>query len=227
MLSDEPNADAVDARALLAAGNNADLYELVFQAHGLGYRRDATLFASEEDPPPYYGNMLTLRPDAKEAQRAEALALTRKRRSVGVKDGFHRLDLSSDGFDLLFEAAWVWAPAESLQETDWEQVRDADALSMWENAWQAAGSPADCRVFPSSLLSDPRVAFLGRRGKDGYDAGCILNRSGGCIGLSNIFGPPDDAEVHAAAAAAEFAEGLPVVVSGSWWKLSNGALRAW
>lgn len=208
------NVKATDARALLAAANNADLYGLVFEAHGLGYRREAAVFVSEEDPPPYYGNMLTLQPDASAAQLAEARALRRARGSVGVKDGFRRLDLSAEGFDLLFEATWVWAPAERLQGSGgWERVRDAEALTAWEDAWQAAGSPADRRVFPSSLLSERRIAFLGRPGHDGYDAGCIVNRSDGCIGLSNVFGAPADTEVHAAAAgaAAELAEGLPVV----------------
>jgi hypothetical protein len=208
------NLDVTDARALLGAINNADIYGLVFKAHGLAFRRGATVFVSEEDPPPYHSNMLALHPDASVSQLEEVLALKRLRGTVGVKDGFRRLDLSAEGFDLLFEAAWVWAPAQSLRVSDgWERVRDAEALTAWEQAWQACGSPADRRVFPPSLLSEDHIAFLGLPSNDGYNAGCIVNWSEGCVGLSNVFSASADIEVHAAAAgaAAKLADGQPIV----------------
>ena len=40
-------------RAHHAARNNADLYEAVFRALGLGFHRDASLFRAIDPPPPY------------------------------------------------------------------------------------------------------------------------------------------------------------------------------
>jgi hypothetical protein len=60
-----------DDRARLAAANNADIYELVFRALGLPYRRDSSMFVSNATPPSYYGNMTTLDPDDAPRQLAE------------------------------------------------------------------------------------------------------------------------------------------------------------
>lgn len=210
----EPNLDHIDPRARLCAVNNADIYALVFRAHSLTFRRDATAFASAADPPPYYGNLLTLDPNATVSQREQVLALKSVRSSVGVKDGFHCLHLEADGFDLLFRANWVWAPAGRVPLTEgWRRVKSADALSQWEEAWKAGGSPADRRVFPTSLLAESRIAFLGLPGGTGYRAGCIANWSDGCIGISNVFGkdlgvPPQAA---AAGAVAKLSQGNPIV----------------
>jgi hypothetical protein len=59
----------------------------------------------------------------------------------------------------------------------------------------------------------PELAFFGRRGAGGYDAGCLVNHSENCVGLSNLFAPAGDATVPPAATAlaAAFAPGMPVV----------------
>jgi hypothetical protein len=205
-----------DDRARLAAANNADIYELVFRALGLPYRRDSSMFVSNATPPSYYGNMTTLDPDDAPRQLAEIRNLeTARNGSFALKDGFCRLDLHGQGFQVLFEAAWLWAPADrftSPPPAEWERVRTAEALAAWEAAWSVT-SPISQRLFPESLLSEPDIAFFGRRTGDGYDAGCIANLSAACVGLSNLFVAEERRAPCLAAArlATEFGQGRPVV----------------
>jgi hypothetical protein len=204
----------IDERARLGAANNADIYELVFAAHGLGYRRDSGMFASADPPPPYYSSMTTLDPDDVARQRATIRELRPQRPGFGLKDGFRRLELAEEGFDILFEASWIWAPAERLagRPADWQRVRTAQALERWEAAWAAGGSPADRRVFPPALLEARDLAFFGRPGGGGFTAGCIANLSAGCVGLSNVFGSEADRPFgEAASLASAFGDGVPVV----------------
>jgi len=55
---------------------------------------------------------------------------------------------------------------------------------------------------------------LGRATENGFDAGCIANRSRGVVGLSNVFSTNEPASAvyeAAAIAASTFAAGLPLV----------------
>ena len=211
------DGDGVRARA--AAANNADLYEAVFAAQGRRFCRDAALFRAIDPPPPCYSSVTTLDPGATAEQLAAIDALQAEGRAdVGVKDGFCRLDrdLAARGLAVLFEASWLWAPAAfeaAAGPAGWERVTTPLGLTAWEAAWAAAGSPTETRVFPAALLANPAIAIFGRRGGSGYDAGCIGNRSAGCIGLSNIFAPAADRDVFAAAAVlvASLAPGVPLV----------------
>ncbi len=78
-----------------------------------------------------------------------------------------------------------------------------------ERAVMAAHNNAD--IYEATF--DARgFAFLGRRGADGFDAGCIANLSDGCIGVSNVFSlARGSGFAEAAAAVASLAPHLPVV----------------
>ncbi|BCM19887.1 hypothetical protein MJ8_36680 [Mesorhizobium sp. J8] len=69
----------------------------------------------------------------------------------------------------------------------WERVEDATRLELWEFAWAGSAGFSNGRVFPAAILADPAIAILGRRTLYGFAAGCIANRSGLLIGLSNVF----------------------------------------
>ncbi|CDX39518.1 conserved hypothetical protein [Mesorhizobium sp. ORS 3359] len=208
-------------KARVCAANNADLYEAVFRAHGLNRQRNPFLWWSESPAPPYYSNMTTLDPDAIEFQHeaVKQLSLTLDG-PFAVKDNFCRLDLASLGFKLLFSASWTWANASraaagahSRMAFGWERIRDSDALHAWEDAW-AEDNPCDRRVFPPAILGNPDIAFLGRASASGFDAGCIVNRSRGAVGLSNVFAKGGGAATtyrDATRAAAIYADDLPLV----------------
>jgi len=206
----------VDGRARLGAANNADLYEAVFRAHGLGYQRDTALLLTPDSPPPYFSNLIALDPDATRRQYRAIADLKASRRRFSLKDGFCRLDLSPHGFAVLFEASWLWGPPDAFDRVPppgWERIEAPGSLAEWEAAWSRFGSPCPTRVFPDILLADPDLTFFGRRSGSDFDAGCIANRSAACTGLSNIFAArPDDLMFRAAAClAAQIAPGKPVV----------------
>ncbi|MDX8521410.1 hypothetical protein [Mesorhizobium dulcispinae] len=203
-------------RARLCAGNNADLCQAIFKAHGLSDRRSGSVWSSDGQAPPYYPNAATLDADAVAAQLAEIARLTSVLATdFSVKDGFCRLDLQPLGFSQLFEASWIWMSLSHPTTTPsgWERVEDAAILEMWELAWADGASPSGGRVFPAAVLADPCIAVLGRRAADGFTAGCIANRSGQVIGLSNVFatnGEPTYRDAARAAANA-FAGGRALV----------------
>ncbi|WP_292145937.1 hypothetical protein [Mesorhizobium sp.] len=177
-------------RVRLCAGNNVDLCQAIFKAHGLSDRRSDSYWSSDGQAPPYYPNAATLDPDAGAVQLAEIARLTSVlATSFSVKDGFCRLDLQPLGFSQLFEASWTWMDLSHPVTTPsgWERVEDAASLEMWEFAWADHASPSNCRVFPAAVLADPAIAVLGRRTTNGFTAGCIANRSERVTGVSNVF----------------------------------------
>lgn len=207
-----------EEKGRLCAANNADLYRAIFRAHGLPDQRTSAFWSSDAAAPPYYSNMTTLDPDATEEQLIEIDRLTdRLGWRPGIKDGFSRLDLSNNGFRLLFSASWIWAEPQKSSSSvpqGWVRVRDAAALDRWERSGKESGSPTDTNVFTPALLSDPDMHIYGRLAGDGFDAGCIANRSPAVVGISNIFslsGTPQAFRDAISVATIAFAADLPLV----------------
>lgn len=97
---------------------------------------------------------------------------------------------------------------------DWTRIRDAAALDRWEHSWKKSGSPTDANVFTPALLADPDIHIYGRSAGDGFDAGCIVNRSPEAVGISNIFtlaGTPQVFQDAISLAAGAFSSDLPLV----------------
>ncbi len=205
----------VNSRTIVAARNNADWYEVMFQAHGLRYRRSAFAFVAEDEPPPYYSKLTVLSPDHNtEVLRELADLASRLDGIVGLKDSFRSFDLGSHGFQTLFDATWIWRePQPACFPTGWEVVEGSHDLSMWEAAWKRNGSPTDQRMFPDALLSRRDVIFLGRKTSSGFVAGCIASLSSDCVGLSNVFADNPSENTFAEAANAVNAAGIsrPIV----------------
>ncbi|MEM7489537.1 MAG: hypothetical protein AAF390_10490 [Pseudomonadota bacterium] len=192
---------STDGRAVLAAGNNADLYEAVFAAHGLRWDRRPEAFVAMDPPPPYYGAVTVLTPDAPEAVAAAIAETTARFGRTAVKDSFRQISPTTSGLDVLFEAHWIWHDRVlPSTRTDWRRVTgDADLLR-WESAW--AGAPIGRRMFSPAFAARPEIAVLGREVDGLFVEGCIANRSDGCVGLSNLFSAVPSAEVFARALSA-------------------------
>jgi hypothetical protein len=96
---------------------------------------------------------------------------------------------------------------------DWRLVAAAEELEAWEDAWREHGSPAERRVFLPALLTDPSVHLFAAFRGDRIAAGFAANKSEGVLGLSNVFGLPQDDEPFAAVLtrANDIAPGLPMV----------------
>ena len=186
-----------DRRLVTAALNNARWCAAVWAAHGLPVRRPDGMWFTPVRTPQYYPNVVTVDPLAdRRAQVALIAELAAQSAGFSVKDSFAALDLSVCGLEPLFSAHWLWCDAPALSpragQLAWRRVDDAAGLELWEQAWR--GGPANLpRIFLPELLADQRVRVLAgvdavgemKAGGVGYDAD-------GAMGISNIFGAPED-----------------------------------
>ena len=203
----------VDARAILAAGNNADLYVAMFASRGLGYERLPYAFVGKDRPPPYFSNLTVLAPEHSDDIRMLLGSLAAKfNGEIGLKDSFSELELQANGFETLFGASWIWRDA-GLQTSpnSWERIETDADLDLWEAAWKKAGSAAPDRLFSADLLNRNDIIFLAHRIGGVIQAGCIANISAACIGISNVFTTrSQEVFAQAAAAVAGLAPHLPI-----------------
>ena len=126
----------VDLHAVIAARNNADWYETMFQVHGLAYTRGRSTFVTDAPPPRFHSHMLALDPRCSPATLNEIKAQSVKE-NFGIKDAFDAYDLAPLGLSPLFEARWIWADRLPVQDTaDWSKVTNADQLLAFEIAWK-------------------------------------------------------------------------------------------
>jgi len=117
----------MDPRADLAARNNAEWCDLVCRAHGIETLFDEDGWFAGRRTPRFYPDAVTLR----EGLAAGDL-LPRIDSSPGcsIKDSFASVDLSGDGFGLLFEAEWIHrepTPQRIGSGLRWAAMQTADA----------------------------------------------------------------------------------------------------
>ena len=212
------NSDRVAA----AARNNAAWYASMFRAHGLPDETLPAVWLSRAPPPPYHSNLVVIA-DAPNDALAHIRALMALPLAPGwsLKDSFHNLALNGLGFDVLFEASWIWraaGPTEAPSDPGWTRITSPAELPAWEEGWRgeagnaaAQGRPAQ---FPAALLADPDIAFFACHRGGELVAGGIANRAAGAVGLSNVFIASGDARAVWAGlihAASEIFPGLPLV----------------
>ena len=172
-----------------AAVNNAEWCDLVCRSHGASTRLDGDAWTSETRTPAFYPDAVTLAPDPSVPD-----LLSRIDTSAGcsIKDSFASLDLTADGFRVLFDAEWIVRtsaarPSEGAGPR-WERVRTPGGLATWEQAWRGGDGPAG--VFRAELLDHDSVAVLAARIGELVVAGAVLNRSSTVVGISNFFAEP-------------------------------------
>jgi len=172
---------AVDLRAVVAARNNAEWCDLVCRSHGIETRLDADVWVALHRSPPMYPDAVTL--DG-HVTSGDVLRSVDSSGGCSIKDSFASLDLSQDGFRLLFDAEWIYREPTQRRIDDgqrWRIVRTPDELV----AWGAAHGGG--QVFGRALLDDPAVAIVMAHDGRAVVAGAIGNRSGSVIGVSNVF----------------------------------------
>jgi hypothetical protein len=201
----------MDPRAvlvMLAAQNNAEWCDLVCRTQGVATKFDQDAWVAVHRSPPLYPDAVTLR---KHLPAHDLLPRIDASSGCSIKDSFASLDLSADGFRLLFEAEWIHRQptrARVDNQLDWSLVRTTDQLHVW------AAAHGGGKTFSPALLNNPAVVILAARDEGDLVAGVIGSRSPSVIGLSNLFIREVDPEQVWAEASeaigAQFA-GLPLV----------------
>jgi hypothetical protein len=214
------------SRVEQAARNNAQWCDSMCRAHGSPGEFHEAVWLNRHPVPRFYPNLVTLccqRAAATQLAHVLALVDSNLAGQWAVKDSFCELDLDAHGFQILFEASWLWRePSAPLPEghdhgLEWVRLQDGSKLAKWERAWN--GKPAkeaaiQPRLFLPALLDDPNIAFIAAYRGDTIVAGAIANRSEAVAGLSNVFTLPEDSVsswVGCVATARVCFPGLPLV----------------
>jgi hypothetical protein len=204
----------------MAAANNAAWCDTICRSHGAPGIFHSALWLSLNQVPPYYPNAVTLTGPDRSAEQLDGIReLTAACLSGGcaVKDSFGTLDLAPMGFEILFEATWIFRPparADTGGLTPGGRCRRVTApadLAAWERAWRGGGDEhaGYSPTFRPALLSDPDTAVLSMWRDDALIGGAIANRAAGAVGLSNVFAVGGDLDAVWAAAVADLDVAFP------------------
>ena len=192
----------------VAARNNAEWCDAFCRTHGIAGRFDDDAWWSAVRTPPFYPDAVTLMPGA---DAGRILARIDGGPGCSIKDSFSDLDLSGEGFDVLFRAEWLCLEHARRALPRWSVIDSAEKLPDWESAW---GEPPEPRgFFRPPLLREESIAILAGYNGDRVVAGAVANRSDAAIGLSNVFALSGDlgsAYVGAASVAQARWGALPV-----------------
>jgi hypothetical protein len=179
-----------------AARNNAEWCAVMSRSHGLASSFSVRAWAAPARTPLYYPDAVTLVPGADPAALAARIDTTVP--GASVKDSFADLDLTEEGFHVLFAARWIHRPASApaiAPDLSWDVVGDRDTLRAWALAWDDGDGNAG--LFRPELLGDPATFVLAGLSADGrIVAGAVASRGDDVVGISNVFargGGPDAA----------------------------------
>jgi hypothetical protein len=172
----------VDDRLSAAVQNNARWCDLVCRSLGIPTAETASLWSALRRTPALYPDVITLSPGATDDDVVQAAS---PGRGCSVKDSFARLDLEKRGFEVLFEARWIYRPPMAQVATrpgTWTVIESEAELTDWSDA---AG---DFVAVPGDVLRDRTVRVLAATEPNGITGGAIANRTGSAVGVSNVFG---------------------------------------
>lgn len=185
-----------------AARDNAEWCEAVARSHGVRSRFTPEAWLASTRTPATYPDAVTLRAAADRGILRDVDASP----GCSVKDSFAALDLSDDGFEVLFDARWIFrAPepedvgpqhstAPGVDGMVWS-VLTSDDLGDW-SALHSDRTAATSNTFRPSILVEPGVVFLRADVEDSLVAGAVLSHTGAVVGISNVIatsGVADDA----------------------------------
>ena len=242
----------VSERTSQAARNKAQWCDAVCRAHGRPGEFAGGIWINRHDTPRYYPNAVTFSEASGAAEQSEkiaALAAERVPKECTVKDSFCALDLAPLGFEILFEAQWIYRPASlpapevRIEGVRWCRVETASELAAWEAAWSGVSAEKtgaeQARIFMPSLLHDQSIAVLAAYQAGQIVAGAIANWAADVVGWSNLFVPRRNGKSFAAGGLAALIDtflSLPIVGYESGRELiaaqasgfeALGPLRVW
>jgi hypothetical protein len=183
-------------RTNFAIRNNVAWCDAVCRAYGQPGEFHDSAWVNRGRPPKFHPNIISTRDGSAPVRHVEELLGGDSPGEWGVKDSYAALPLDGLGFALLFEGCWIWREPTAqrpafARASDWQCVRDVQALATWERAWSQDSLGGESATFQDDLLNEPGVLFLSHGSTDGTVGGLIANRTKGVVGISNRFGSAD------------------------------------
>jgi hypothetical protein len=171
-------------RLRTAIGMSRRWYEMVFALQKKRFGCADGIWVALDEPPPFHSAAMTLRPSlSPDAVAAEVARPT----THSVADTFADVPLDAAGYELLFEATWVYAavPARpTAQPPNWSVIATPTELDAWSVAHDYVG------VLPPDVLTLPEVKVLARHQNGRITAGAVLHAGEAAVGLSNVWSEP-------------------------------------
>jgi hypothetical protein len=156
--------------------------DLVCRSLGIPTAVTGSLWSALRRSPPLYPDAITLSAVATDDDVVHAVS---PGRGCSVKDSFAQLDLEKRGFEVLFEARWIYRPPmvrTAAGPRNWTVIESEAEFTEWSD------SAGELVAVPSDVLRDRTVRVLAATEPDGIKGGAIANRTGSAVGVSNVFG---------------------------------------
>lgn len=170
----------MDQRLRCAVDASIGWYEDILASHGIGSVLESGLWSSLDEPPPWHSDAVVVEPTVTADQ---ILARLQDRPHAAVKDSFSRVDLSDEGWNLLFDATWIYragARSGTSDERGWRAVTSAEELSVWNQRHDTTG------VLLPGLLRRAHLRVLAKYAGDEMVGGAAARLSGGVVEVSNM-----------------------------------------
>ncbi|MBZ0293258.1 MAG: hypothetical protein K8L99_11895 [Anaerolineae bacterium] len=173
------------------ATNNAAWIDRAVSALGIGGEFTPVLWQNIHDMPPIFPNADTLGgTEAEKMAAIEQLVAARSGKVVAIKDSWAQLDLRGLGFEILFQAQWLYRAAQPLTPTPGdlqiEPVTTAEGLRAFALACNGPDIPVE--VYSPKLLNQPDIVWLAGKQDGRVVAGVTAVLADGLNGINNLFG---------------------------------------
>ena len=169
----------MDSRLRAAVDASVYWYEELFALHGVGYRVVDGIWSALGPPPPLHSAAKSVEPWASSERTLDRVAAYEH---CSIADSFGVLELP--GFELLFEARWLFREPLPLMHTllpaGWAPLE----LAEWTAQHDTTG------VLLPELLSRPGFTVVGLRVQGQLVAGAVLHTCAGVVDLSNVWTAP-------------------------------------
>ncbi|WP_048749246.1 hypothetical protein [Paenibacillus sp. P22] len=163
-----------------AVRNNAVWCGIVCDAHGIEHGCTGDVWLTSTPAPAFYPDMITL---ASHIDPSAAQLHAEDRKRTFIKDSFASLDLFSCGYEILFDASWIFHPAASKSApiaAGWRVVSSAADFELWV---EAAGLASV--LHPEAMERQEVKLFM--HDEDGTSAGFIATCAADVVGISNVW----------------------------------------
>lgn len=161
--------------------NNIVWCGIVCDLHGLTQTSNEHVWGLLSKAPELYPDVIT---SSRHATSEEVKDFIGNREIFSIKDSFANLDMVPFGFEILFEAKWIYHALDAdvdFVQSAWTVVTTETDLAQWTSA---SGLQ---KVIKPDLLKQKDVKIFMHKELNGEISGFITNFSANTVGISNVF----------------------------------------